>query len=178
MAGPCTRRSPCRNPPPAGKDELAGAPTDGSGTPAPTITPAVSRALTPAPAPTASAPASTDELFKQFMKTYLEAQTQTAQGQAEPQKQPLKAWFPNLYWGNLHMDCYRFCQQCEDHFKTAGAKKSNRIPFAASFLRGGVTQRWLQYKRRHDEAIPMTWPEFKDFLRKNLGDSRAFVDSI
>ena len=24
----------------------------------------------------------------------------------------------------------------------------------------------------------MTWPEFKNFLRKNLGDSRAFVDSI
>ena len=24
----------------------------------------------------------------------------------------------------------------------------------------------------------MTWSEFKDFLRKNLGDSRAFVDSI
>ena len=24
----------------------------------------------------------------------------------------------------------------------------------------------------------MTWIEFKDFLRKNLGDSRAFVDSI
>ena len=24
----------------------------------------------------------------------------------------------------------------------------------------------------------MTWVEFKDFLRKNLGDSRAFVDSI
>ena len=24
----------------------------------------------------------------------------------------------------------------------------------------------------------MTWPEFKEFLRKNLGDSRAFVDSV
>ena len=24
----------------------------------------------------------------------------------------------------------------------------------------------------------MTWPEFKGFLRKNFGDSRAFVDSI
>ena len=24
----------------------------------------------------------------------------------------------------------------------------------------------------------MTWPEFKGFLKKNLGDSRAFVDSI
>ena len=24
----------------------------------------------------------------------------------------------------------------------------------------------------------MTWPEFKEFLRKNFGDSRAFVDSV
>ena len=24
----------------------------------------------------------------------------------------------------------------------------------------------------------MTWPEFKEFLRKNLGDSKAFVDSV
>ena len=76
------------------------------------------------------------------------------------------------------MDCYRFCQQCEDHFETAGAKELNRIPFAASFLHGGVTQQWLQYKRRHDGATPITWPEFKGFLRKNLGDSRVFVHSI
>ena len=141
MAGSCTRRSPRRNSPPTGEDELAGAPTDGSGTPAPTPTAAISHALTPAPAPTASAPASMNKLFKQFMKTYLEAQTQTAQGQAEPREQPLKARFPDLYWGNSHMDCYRFCQQCEDHFEMAGGKGSNRIPFAASFLRGGVTQR-------------------------------------
>ena len=77
MAGPHTRRSPCRNPPPTDEDKLAGAPINGSGTPAPTPTPAVSRAPTPAPAPTASAPASTDKLFKQLVKTYLEAQTQT-----------------------------------------------------------------------------------------------------
>ena len=24
----------------------------------------------------------------------------------------------------------------------------------------------------------MTWPEFKEFFRKNLGDFRAFVDSV
>ena len=24
----------------------------------------------------------------------------------------------------------------------------------------------------------MTWPEFKDFLQKNLGNSKAFVDSV
>lgn len=26
--------------------------------------------------------------------------------------------------------------------------------------------------------MPLTWPEFKTFLRKNLGDFRAFIDSI
>ena len=91
MAGPGTGHSPRRNPPPTGEDELAGASTNGSGTPAPTPTPAVSRAPTRAPAPAASAPAFTNELFKQFIKTYLEAQTQMAQGQAEPREQTLKA---------------------------------------------------------------------------------------
>ena len=46
MAGPRARRSPCRNPPPTGKDEVAGAaPIEGSGTP--TQAPAVARFPTP-----------------------------------------------------------------------------------------------------------------------------------
>ena len=53
MAGPRARRSPRRNPLPAGEDELAGAipraPTDDSGTPSHTL--AMSRAPTPASAP-------------------------------------------------------------------------------------------------------------------------------
>ena len=76
------------------------------------------------------------------------------------------------------MDCYRFCQQCKDHFKTARAKRPNRIPFPASFLRGSVTQQWLEHKQRCDGAVPMTWVQFKDFFWKNLGDSRVFIDSI
>ena len=55
------------------------------------------------------APASTDKLFQQFMKAYLEAQT-PALIQAELWEQPLKACFPNLYYGNTHMDCYWSCQ--------------------------------------------------------------------
>ena len=39
-------------------------------------------------------------------------------------------------------------------------------------------QQWLQYKRQHDRAAPMTWTKYKTFFRKNLGDSWAFVDSI
>ena len=141
MAGPRARYSPRRNPPPTGKDELAGAaPTEGSGTLTPT--PVVSRAPTPAPATaSAVAPSSDSELFKQFMKAYLEAQMPgRTEVDPKPCKQPFKAQFPDLYYSNLHMDCYRFCQQCEDHFKTAGAKGPNRILFAASFLRGSVIQ--------------------------------------
>lgn len=39
-------------------------------------------------------------------------------------------------------------------------------------------QLWLQHKRRHNGAVPMILAKFKAFLQKNLGDSRAFVDSI
>ena len=131
--------------------------------------------------PSVPTTASTNGLFQQFMKAYLENQNQAlppAPIQAEFREQPLKARFPDLYYGNSHLDCYRFCQQCEDHFETAGANGPNRIPFAASFLRGAVAQRWHQHKRRSAEEAPITWAEFKSFLRTNLGDDRAFADSI
>lgn len=104
------------------------------------------------------------------------------QGQTHPEvpgERPLEARFPDLYFGKSHMGCYYFCQQCEDHSDTARATGSNRTPFAASFLRGRISFRWHQHKRRLGEGLaPITWAEFKAFLRKNLGDSRAFVDSI
>ena len=77
------------------------------------------------------------------------------------------------------MDCYNFCQQCEDYFATAGAKRLIRIPFVTSFLRDRISFRWQQYKRRHDAEtpVPVTWDEFKAFLRRSLGDSQAFVDT-
>ena len=70
MARPRTRR----NPPLAGKDELAGgAPSEDSGTPTPTL--AASKAPTPAPAP-ASAPGPpgkyTDEDLQRATKLTLE----------------------------------------------------------------------------------------------------------
>ena len=117
MAGPRSRRSPRRNPPPGGEDELTGgppgAPTEGSNTPTPS--PPASRAQTPASAQ-APAPPSNEGLFQQFMKAYLENQNQNqnqaplpAPIQAELREQPLKARFPDLYYGNSHLDCYRFC---------------------------------------------------------------------
>ena len=76
------------------------------------------------------------------------------------------------------MDCYHFCQQCEDYFKTSGATRMNRTPFAASFFHGTISLRWAQHKRRHQSATPITWSEFKTFLRKDLGNFQAFIDNI
>ena len=179
MAGARARRSPRRNPPPGGEDEPAGgppgAPTEGSNTPTPS--PPASRSQTPAPPPV---PSSNEELCQQLLKTYAATVKLLEQHHGSgPCEQPLKARFPNPYYGNSHMDCYRFCQQCEDHFETAGASGSNRIPFATSFLRGSVVQHWQQHKRCSEASkVPMTWAKFKNFLRKNLGDDWAFANSI
>ena len=78
------------------------------------------------------------------------------------------------------MDCYHFCQQYKDYFETVGATGFNQTPFAVSFLCGNISMRWAQFKRhnRVEELTPITWTEFKAFLRKNLGESKLFVDSI
>ena len=44
----------------------------------------------------------------------------------------------DLYYGNSHLECYYFCQQCEDHFETAGAKGHKRVAFAATFLKDRI----------------------------------------
>ncbi len=54
----------------------------------------------------------------------------------------LKAKTLNIYRGRSHMECYNFCQQCEDHFATCGAIGSNQIPFVATFLRNRINFRW------------------------------------
>ena len=131
------------------EDELArepgpvGNPHSGSTSPAPSRNPSPGPKLVPAlnpapvPAPT-PAPVASEELFKKFMKAYLE----TNQGPRQPErKQTLKAKVAELYYGKSHMDCYHFCQQCEDHFETAGATRFNRTPFAASFLCGNISVR-------------------------------------
>ena len=150
MAGPRTRHNPRHNPPLDGEDDLAkgplGAPTKDSNTP--TFSPAVSPAQTPAFAPAPALPSNKGH-FQLFMKAYLENQNQNQNLappptpiQVELRKLPLKIQFPDFYYGNSHLDCYHFCQQCEDHFNTAGASGPNRISFAASFLRTSVVQHW------------------------------------
>ena len=190
LGGSRPRRSPRRNPPPIDpvEDELArdpgsvGGPNSGSTSPAPSRNPTPGPDLVPAlipapiPAPT-PAPVASDELFKKFMKAYLE----TNQGPKQlERKETLKAKVPEVYYDKSHMDCYHFCQQYEDYFKTVGATGFNRTPFTAFFLRGNIIVHWAQFKRRNrgEELTPITWTLFKAFLRKNLGESKSFVDSI
>ena len=174
-----TRRSPCINTPvdPAGElDELAGAlsparRSNAGSDEAPTEAPTPPEASTPPLVPPTS-----EDLFTKFMKVFME--TTQARDQLEPRKRPLKARTPETYSGKSHMDCYHFCQQCENYFETSGATGMNRIPFTAIFLRGAISIKWAQHKQRHKRPTPITWSEFKAFLRKDLGSSQAFIDNI
>lgn len=114
--GPRARRSPRRNPPVNGQPRRRrrarwrrSRASDGSGSPAPA--PAPSRGPTPAPGKR------TDEdlqrITKLCMESFIQGQGQT-KAHPEPRERPLKARFPDLYYGKSHMDCYHFCQQCED----------------------------------------------------------------
>ena len=176
--GPCAWRSPCVNPPAdliGEQNELAGqGPVQGfnaGSDKAPT------KSSIP---PEASTPSlvlfSTKDLFTKFIKMFME--TTQAQALAEPREWPFKARSPETYSGKSHMDCYHFCQQCEDHFKTSGTTGMNCTLFAASFLRGTISLRWAQHKCRHQSATPIMWSKFKTFLRKDLGNSQAFIDNI
>ena len=131
----------------------------------------------PAPAPAKSSKKDLQAMIKVCMDSILQAQAFRLEP-AGPREGQLEARPPDLYYGKSHMEFYHFCQQCEDHFATAGATGSNRTPFAASFLRDRISFRWHQHKRRNQTAeAPLPWVEFKAFLRKSLGDSRAFVDT-
>ncbi len=87
---------------------------------------------------------------------------------------------PDLYYGNSHMECYYFCQQCEDHFEFAGSLGHKRVAFAARFLKDCILNWWQQHKTRmqRNQLAPMTWNKFKAFLRKSLGESNAFVGHV
>ena len=186
------RRSPRRNllPPDPVEDELTRVPGPVGGlhsgstspalsrnpTPGPELVPALNPAPVPAPVP---APPASDELFRQFMRAYLESNQGPRPPPAERERS-FKAKVSEVYYGKSHMDCYHFCQQCKDHFETAGATGTNRTLFAAFFLCGNISVRWTQYKRRYQgkELTPITWTKFKAFLQKILGESKSFVDSI
>ena len=173
----------CRNPRLARHsdlDELGDSPEQGTPTAPSDAGPSDAPVLTPALAKYTKG--DLQRITKLCMDSFLQVQADRPEpaGHREGhRKGQLKARFPDLYHGESHMESYHFCQQCEDHFATAGATGSNRTPFAASFLRGRISFRWHQHKRRNQAAeAPLPWIEFKAFLRKSIGDSRSFVDTI
>ena len=115
-----------------------------------------------------------EEDLQRILRTVLKVRAPPSDG---PREKPLKARSPDVYRGKSHIECYNFCQQCEDHFATAEAKDPNRILFATLFFHNRINFQWQQYKRKQNSFIPISWDEFKAFLWRSLGDSRAFVDS-
>ena len=91
----------------------------------------------------------------------------------------LKAKTPDVYYGRSHMECYNFCQHCEDHFPTAKAIEPNQIPFATFFLWDLINFCWQQHKRKleGESSVLISWIKFKAFFHKFLGNSQAFVNS-
>ena len=129
---------------------------------------------------TTSVPKYSEDDLQKIFKAALEARAfAPAFAASEIPREKLKTLSPDVYCGKSHMDYYNFCQQCENHFATAGATGPTRIPFAASFLRDRISFRWQQYKRKRDgnSSVLVTWDEFKAFLCSSLGDSQAFVDT-
>ena len=79
------------------------------------------------------------DFFTKFMKVFMETMQAQAQTLTKPQECPFKAKTPETYSGKSHIDCYHFCQQCEDYFETSGAKEMNRTPFADTFFCGTIS---------------------------------------
>ena len=54
----------------------------------------------------------------------------------------------------------------------------NCTSFTTTFLRGPISLRWIQLKRRYKCITPIIWSEFKAFLQKDFGSFQAFINSI
>ena len=196
MAQSFVCRSLCQNPHDGKKKLAGGTPTKKSNcrNSAPTTSRTSTSAVPPVVAPLAAF-GSADSFVVRYLKDDLQrifrtvlnsrplapvlAPTATPHYKG-PRERPLKAWFPDIYWDKTHLECYNFLQKCEDHFATAGATGSNRVLFAATFLKDTALFRWQQYQRKVEDQTntPISWEGFKAFLRQSLGESEAFVDTI
>ena len=81
----------------------------------------------------------TEEDLQRILRTVFEARAPPSDGVCE---NPLKARSSDVYRGKSYIECYNFCQQCEDHFATTKAKGPNRISFAAFFLYDRINFYW------------------------------------
>ena len=84
----------------------------------------------------------TENLFTRFIKVFIKMTLAQDQALAKPRERLLKAKTSNIYSRKSHMDCYHFCQQCNDYFKTSGTTGINHILFTATFLCGTISFRW------------------------------------
>ena len=118
----------------------------------------------------------TEENLQKILRTVLKARAPPSNG---CHKKPLKARSFDVYHGKFYIECYNFCQQCEDHFIIIGPKGPNRIFFTSAFLHDRINFRWQQYKRKHEakSTVLITLEEFKNFFCWSLRNSQAFVNS-
>ena len=156
MAGPCSCWSLCQNPPPLGKNQLAGAPPTND-TKTPTPIPAVS------PTPALAWPFSPARTIVDLTVKYSEPDLKRILGNVlvagslalacqvlvfsdSPYKRFLKARFPKLYQAMTYIECYNFIQQYEDYFAINKAKWPNCVPFVPIFLWEQALFQWQQHK--------------------------------
>ena len=182
-----------------GKDKLAnGIPTKESGrrTPASaasrTSTPAVALGVAPLAAfgsANSSVVRYLEDDLQRILKTILDFKhpasvpasvVATAPHYEGPHKRPLKAWFPDIYWSKIHLECNNFFQECKNHFAITNTLDQNQVPFAATFLKDITLFHWQQYQCKIEDQtnIPISWEGFKAFLCQSLSKSEAFVDTI
>ena len=117
-----------------------------------------------------------EEDLQKILRTVFKARASPSDGACE---KPLKVRSSDVYCGKFHIECYNICQQCEDHFATAGAKDLSRILFAISFLCNYINFCWQQYQQKYEAEsfVLITWKEYKTFFYQSLGNSWAFVNS-
>ena len=104
------------------------------------------RPLRPKSSADTSVPKYSEDNFQRIFKAVLEAQAPAPTPApafiiSEVPQKKLKARSSDVYCGKFHMNCYNFCQQCEDYFATARATGPIRIFFAVSFLRDRISFR-------------------------------------
>ena len=87
--------------------------------------------------------------LQRILKAVLEAQTPAPTPALAPALiiseapwEKLKARSLDVYHGKSYMDCYNFCQQCENYFATAKAMGPTQILFITFLLQDWISFRW------------------------------------
>lgn len=126
----------------------------------------------------------TKDLFRQLMQVYIEDRYQPvlapaplAKSQKDALNKSFKARNSDIYYDNLHIKCYYFCQQCKENFETGGAKDHKRVFFALTFLKNRILNCFQQYQTwtKYNQVVLLSYKKFKTFLRKSFVESHIFI---